>query len=102
MLKILLIASLGAGLLSASQAEAAKLRIGGGKRAADERSSTTGPVLVPGVRGARNTAPAAGEAARVPFPPATAMPAFVSLDTREPNRPWCRSKVVVGGFCVLN
>lgn len=101
MLKVLLIASLGAGLLSASDAEAAKIRFGG-KRAADAQSTSSGPILMPGLRGSRNAAPASGEQARVPFPPATATPAFVSLDTREPGRPWCQSKVVVGGFCVLN
>jgi hypothetical protein len=102
MLRVLLIASLGAGLLSVGQAEAAKIRFGGGKRAADAPSPSSTPMLIPGLRASRSTAPATREPERAPFPPSTATPAFVSLDTREPDRPWCQSKIVVGGFCVLN
>lgn len=101
MLKVILIASLGAGLLSASEAEAAKMRIGGGKRTTATQAASPGLVVAPSLRSGRGNA-AAAEPARVPFPPATAAPAFVSLNTREAKRPWCQSEIVVGGFCVLN
>jgi hypothetical protein len=104
-----------AATLVPASAEAAKMRFGGKSSAkpAAETSASGGKsrslVIVPGVGGAAaGTANAAGQTqARVPFPPATATqatpaPPLMKLTVNDGAKVWCRSEVVVGGFCVLN
>lgn len=104
-------------LLPAS-AEARKLRFGGGSRAAV-------PAVQPASNGGLGTGVALGVAAgsrasrayaatpvstaggadpaRVPFPSVGAQsPALLRLTAAKDDAQWCRSEVVVGGFCVLN
>lgn len=110
--RALVIACLSTALLLPAGAEAAKMRFGG--KASGKSSATPSPeasasggksrslVIVPGV----GTAKAADRApARVPFPPAAATapaPAAMQLTVNDGAKIWCRSEVVVGGFCVLN
>jgi hypothetical protein len=65
--------------------------------------------IIPGVGASRAKASEAGEAKRVPFPPATAtalqnapVSSLLRLTSDDSKKPWCRSEVVVGGFCVVN
>jgi hypothetical protein len=82
------------------QAEAAKVRLGGGK-------ASRGVVAVPAAAtGARSAQPAADQPQRVPFPPSTVRheetPPLRLTARDEPKKPWCGSEVVVGGFCMMN
>ena len=104
-----------AAMLVPASAEAAKMRFGG-KSSAQPSPDASAPagksrslVIVPGVGGAMaGSANAAGQTpARVPFPPASATqatpaPALMELSVNDGAKIWCRSEVVVGGFCVLN
>lgn len=105
-IRIFAIAIVAAALLPA-QAEAAKLRFG--KRSphvgAEPARGRAGVIVVRGAAGTFRTQPAAagGDNDRVPFPPsATAQPTLLRLTSAEPGRNWCRSEIVVGGFCILN
>lgn len=109
MTRTLVIACLSAGLLLPAGAEAAKFR-SGGKSSASASGETSGGkrstlIVAPGAAGASRGAKAGQAPARVPFPPSTmaltAPKAAVLTVTGEPKI-WCRSEVVVGGFCVLN
>lgn len=118
MKRALVIACLSTAFLLPASAEAAKMRFGGkssGPSSAKATAETSGSggkrgslVVVPGL--SAGAAKAAEQApARVPFPPATATatqsepaPALMKLTVNDGAKIWCRSEVVVGGFCVLN
>jgi hypothetical protein len=113
MKRALVIACLSTALLLPASAEAAKMRFGGKSSAkpspdaSASRGKSRSVVIVPGVGGAMaGTAKAANQApTRVPFPPASATapaPALMQLTVNDGGKIWCRSEVVVGGFCVLN
>lgn len=104
-----------AATLVPASAEAAKMRFGGKSSAkpSPETPASGGTsrslVIVPGVGGAAAGTAKAGEQAptRVPFPPAPATqaapePTPMKLTVNDGAKVWCRSEVVVGGFCVLN
>ncbi|KRE00376.1 hypothetical protein ASE63_09955 [Bosea sp. Root381] len=109
MTRALVIACLSAGLLLPAGAEAAKMR-SGGKSSASSSSETSGGkrgaiAVLPGAAAASRGAKAGDAPARVPFPPSTmaaAAPAASVLAVSDTPKIWCRSEVVVGGFCVLN
>lgn len=88
-------------------AEAAKLRIGGGKRGAGDATAGSTSVVTPrlgtSTRGqsASPAQPDAAETRRVPFPSTQEQPQL-RLTSAPDAGPWCRSSVVVGGFCILN
>lgn len=115
MKRALVIAYLSTALLAPASAEAAKIRFGGksSARTSPEASAPGGSsrslVIVPGVGGAMAGTAKAGEqtSTRVPFPPASSTapapaPALMQLTVNDSAKIWCRSEVVVGGFCVLN
>lgn len=89
-----------------AQAEAAKFR-SGGRSATTSAKTSRSLVVVPGIAtGASRAQSASGQPERVPFPPAGAqraepLPLRLSANN-EAKQPWCRSDVVVGGFCLLN
>jgi hypothetical protein len=104
-----------AALLLPAHAEAAKMRFGGNKsspnvsqaRPAQARASRGTVIVAPGLGMSRAKAVEPGAPARVPFPPATAQalqttPVALHASDDAGRKPWCRSEVVVGGFCVLN
>ena len=91
----------------------AKRRFGGGSRAvapaAAEAKTNRSLVVVPagGIGASRARASETGAPARVPFPPATAQqgqpaPTLASATVSDSKPVWCRSEVVVGGFCMMN
>lgn len=88
------------------QAEAAKFR-SGGRSATTSAKTSRSIVVVPGIAAGTSRAQAAtAQPERVPFPPSTVqreepLPLRLSANN-EAKRPWCRSDVVVGGFCLLN
>jgi hypothetical protein len=103
-----------AALLLPAHAEAAKMRFGGNKSSPNasqakpaQANSGRAVVVVPGIGMSRAKAAEHGAPARVPFPPATAQaqqatPVALHTSDDAGRKPWCRSEVVVGGFCVLN
>ncbi|WID97831.1 hypothetical protein QO058_06155 [Bosea vestrisii] len=106
MIRRLAVAALAVALLPAS-AEAAKFRFGGG------RSSTTHAgqghrdgshvVVTPTLRNRQTQNAAASEPLRVATPAAAAVETADLRGTQSADaRVWCRSQVVVGGFCILN
>ena len=107
MIRPLAIAALALVLLPAS-AEAAKFRFGGSR----SHTTHTNPghrdgshvVVTPTLRSrqADNAAPA--QPLRIAAPTAIAAAGATNLREGEPAEPriWCRSQVVVGGFCVMN
>ncbi|WP_332692529.1 hypothetical protein [Bosea sp. (in: a-proteobacteria)] len=107
MIRILAVATLAAMLVPAS-AEAAKFRFGGSR----SQSSQTSPanrdgssvLITPGLRSRQASQPAQAQPPRAASPSrATATePVPLRLTSAEEPRIWCRSQVVVGGFCVLN
>jgi len=114
MKRALMTACLSTAILLPASAEAAKFRFrgGGSAKPAVEAPASGGTsrslVVVPGV--SLGTAKA-GERApeRVPFPSASASttpsepaPSLLKLTANDGPKVWCRSEVVVGGFCVLN
>ncbi len=108
MIRVLAIAVIAALLLPAG-AEAAKFR--GGSRTSHGSSQTSssggsGASLGVAPRVGRSSQQDAAEGntpSRPPFPTANvAAPAMLRLSTAEEPRVWCRSEVVVGGFCMLN
>lgn len=106
MIRRLATIALAATLLPAG-AEAAKMRFGGGSRSSHAGTETRGSggttIITPRFGGSQAAGADAGAPARVPFPPASAEPAPALLKvTGDASKTWCRSEVVVGGFCVLN
>ncbi|HEY5793657.1 MAG TPA: hypothetical protein VIU82_01475 [Bosea sp. (in: a-proteobacteria)] len=116
MKRALVIACLSTALLLPASAEAAKMRFGGksdgtsSSKPSAETSASGGTsrslVVVPGITAGKAKA---GEQTptRVPFPPATTAqaepaPTLMKLTVNDGAKIWCRSEVVVGGFCVLN
>jgi hypothetical protein len=90
-------------------AEARKMRFGGGKTSPTPATSNTsrGLLIIPGVGlSSRAAAAQIGKPERAPFPPATTAalePTPLRLTINDDTKkPWCRSDVVVGGFCVVN
>jgi len=112
MTRALVIACLSAGLLLPASAEAAKMRsvAGNGAKPAAESPTSNGrnrtTVILPGtVSALRGTATAGQAPARVPLPSPGAtesFPAPTQLTANDGAKIWCRSDIVVGGFCVLN
>lgn len=106
MIRLLSVAVLAFALLPAS-AEAAKLRFGGGRshNAHPSQPPRDGSniVVTPALR-ARQAEKAADRAPRQAVPAAVASAEPVAPRSTEPGRPgiWCSSRVVVGGFCLLN
>lgn len=97
-----------AALLPAS-AEAAKMRFGGSRSShATANTPARGGnsfVVVPRMGGSSNPVDAKASAntpAHVPFPPSSVEPTLLKVTAAEPPKSWCRSEVVVGGFCVIN
>ena len=89
------------------QAEAAKFRSGGRSGSAPSAKTGGSVVIVPGLAGGgRAQAAEAGKPERVPFPPSVtprAEPVPLRLSSNDGGeKPWCRSDVVVGGFCIMN
>ncbi|PTM42172.1 hypothetical protein [Bosea sp. 124] len=111
MKRALVIACLSTALLLPATAEAAKARLGGKSSTTSSTEGSGGKgqslMVVPGAGSAMaGTAKAADHApTRVPFPPSSApapAPALMQLTVNDASKIWCRSEVVVGGFCVLN
>lgn len=95
-------------LLPAS-AEAARLRFGGTRTSDVSPTSGRGGsvAIMPGTgRSSRPAAAENGAPDRVPFPPASAaapaLPRLTANADPADSKAWCRSEVVVGGFCVVN
>ncbi|WP_439496515.1 hypothetical protein [Bosea sp. (in: a-proteobacteria)] len=106
MIRFLAIAILATTLLPAS-AEARKFR-SGSRSHTDAGASPTGgsgssTVVVPRVgRSSRPDEAKAGQPTRPPFPTASAAPVLLRVNSVTEPKIWCRSDVVVGGFCVVN
>lgn len=89
------------------QAEAARFRLGGRGGAPTAKVSRS-IIVVPGAAAASRTqaSTADGKPERVPFPPASANPdepVLLRLSTNDGDtQPWCRTQVVIGGFCMMN
>jgi hypothetical protein len=99
---------LAATVLLPADAEARR-RFSGSSSATSAPSTTTSRATIfPAAGASRAKASEADAPQRVPFPPATvtAQPEPVSsllrLSSSDGKKPWCRSEVVVGGFCVVN
>ncbi|KFC73852.1 hypothetical protein FG93_01542 [Bosea sp. LC85] len=108
MIRVLAIAVIATVLLPAG-AEAAKFRGGsrsshGSSEASSGGGSGSSLVVTPRIGRSSQQEAAKGDALpRAPFPTANAAaPAMLRLSTAEEPRVWCRSEVVVGGFCMLN
>ena len=91
------------------QAEAARFRLQRQERGSAPAVKTSrGLVVIPGAAAAsRSQAVSADDKPeRVPFPPSSAdpdKPVLLRLSTNDENQqPWCRTQVVVGGFCMMN
>ncbi len=98
MLRVLAIAIIATACLPVD-AEAARLRFG-------KRYSSGSASVVPVPRAGHASAPtesASLEARRVPFPsPSANRPVPLRISSSEGAKIWCRSEVVVGGFCVMH
>lgn len=105
MLRVFAIAVFAAALLPAG-AEAAKFRGGRSSHVGSEsggKGSGGSLVVAPRIGHSSRPGDAASEApARVPFPPGSAAEPALRLTTADAPKLWCRSQVVVGGFCMLN
>ncbi|MDU0339855.1 hypothetical protein [Bosea rubneri] len=104
MIRALAVATLAIMLVPAS-AEAAKFRFGGSRSSDSQTSSSNrdGSLIVtPGLRSRQTSQPAAAQSPRAASPNRAAEPLPLRLTAAEEPRVWCRSQVVVGGFCVLN
>lgn len=105
MIRLVATIILAATLLPAS-AEAAKMRFGGGRSShatTESRGNGSTTIVAPRVGRSSQSADAKpGAPGRVPFPPASAEPVLLKVTASEASKPWCRSDVVVGGFCILN
>jgi hypothetical protein len=89
------------------QAEAARFRLGG-RGSAPAAKTSRGLVVIPGAAAASRpqAANATNRPDHVPFPPSSTKPdgpVLLRLSTNdEDKQPWCRTEVVVGGFCMMN
>jgi hypothetical protein len=108
MIRSLAIAALTIALLPAS-AEAAKFRFSSGSRSHTTHTSQShrdgSPVMVtPALRSRQTDNAAANQPLPIATPTAIAAADATDLRGAQPAQPriWCRSQVVVGGFCVLN
>lgn len=107
MIRPLAVAVLAALLLPAS-AEAAKLRSGGsrshGTNASQPHRDGSHVVVTPTLRSRQAPSAATPQPLHIASPAAIAAAEANGLRRGEPAEPriWCRSQVVVGGFCVLN
>ena len=107
MIRLLSVAVIAFALLPAS-AEAAKFRFGDSRshnsHANQNHRDGSNVVVTPALRARQAEKPAASQAARPAAPTAVATAEPAALRGAEPSQPgvWCRSQVVVGGFCVLN
>ncbi len=95
---------LAAAALLPLQAEAARFRLGG-RGSAPAAKTGRSLIVIPGATAAsRPQAATADKPERVPFPPSSAgadRPVLLRLSTND-EQPWCRTQVVVGGFCMMN
>lgn len=98
MLRVLAIAIIATACLPVD-AEAARLRFG-------KRYSSGSATVIPVPRAGHASVPAEPaslEARRVPFPsPSADRPVPLRVSSSESAKVWCRSEVVVGGFCVMH
>lgn len=107
MIRILTAAVVVFALLPAS-AEAAKFRFGGrshsNSHAGQSQRDGSNVVVTPTLRSRQTDRTAAGQPYRAVAPAAVASAEPVALRSSQPEeaRVWCRSQVVVGGFCMLN
>ncbi|WP_157089614.1 hypothetical protein [Bosea sp. WAO] len=106
MIRALAVATLAIMLVPAS-AEAAKFRFGGSRSSDSQASSSNrdGSLIVtPGLRSRQTSQPLSAQSPRgaSPIRAAVPEPTPLRLTAAEEPRVWCRSQVVVGGFCVLN
>jgi hypothetical protein len=98
---------LAAAALLPLQAEAARFRLGG-RSSAPAVKTSRGLVVIPGAAAASRSQAASADdkPERVPFPPSSAdpdKPVLLRLSTNDENQQsWCRTQVVVGGFCMMN
>lgn len=104
MIRSLAAAALALVLLPAS-AEAAKFRFGGSRSHTTHASQGGSHVVVtPTLRSRQADSAALGRPLPVAMPTAVAAVEAADLRNAQPAAPlvWCRSQVVVGGFCVMN
>lgn len=104
MIRALAVATL-AIMLAPASAEAAKFRFGGSRSSDSQTNSSNrdGSLIVtPGLRSRQANPPAPAQPPRATTPISATEPAPLRLTAAEEPRVWCRSQVVVGGFCVLN
>lgn len=108
MRRLALACLLAAAALLPVQAEAAKFRFGGRSSGSTATKTSRSVIIVPGIGGAgRAQAAETDKPARVPFPPASALPEEpvplrLTASETGPPKPWCRPNAVVGGFCIVN
>lgn len=103
MIRRLATIALAATLLPAG-AEAAKMRFGGSRSShasTETRGSGGTTIIAPRIGRSQAADAKPGDPARVPFPPSSAEPVLLKV-TNDASKSWCRSEVVVGGFCMLN
>lgn len=104
MIRPIAVAALALVLLPAS-AEAAKFRFGGSRSHTTHASQGGSHVVVtPTLRNRRTESAAANRPLPIATPTAIATADATDLRGGQSAEPriWCRSQVVVGGFCVLN
>ncbi len=105
MIRSLAIAALALVLLPVS-AEAAKFRFSSGSRSHTTHTSQGGSdvVVTPTFRNRQTDGAAPRQPLAVATPTTIASVEAADLRGAQPAQPriWCRSQVVVGGFCVLN
>ncbi|CAN7402570.1 hypothetical protein LJR090_003175 [Bosea sp. LjRoot90] len=107
MIRRLAVAALAVALLPAS-AEAAKFRFSGGRssttHAGQGQRDGSHAVVTPTLRSRQTQNAAASEPLRIATPAAAAAVETADLRGTQSADPrvWCRSQVVVGGFCILN
>jgi hypothetical protein len=107
MIRLLAVATLAIILLPAS-AEAAKFRSGGSRshNAHTSQGQRDGShvVVTPTLRSRQTQSATNDQPLRIAAPAATATVETADLRGTTPAEPriWCRSQVVVGGFCVMN
>lgn len=105
MIRPLAVATLALALLLPASAEAAKFRFGGGRSHTTHTGQSGSHVAVtPTLRSRQTDNAAPGQPLPVATPVAVATIETADLRGTQPaaSRVWCRSQIVVGGFCVLN
>lgn len=106
MIRRLAVAFLAVALLPAS-AEAAKFRFSGGRsstsHAGQSQRDGSHVVVTPTLRSRQTQNAAASEPLRIATPASATVETADLRGTQSADpRIWCRSQVVVGGFCILN